>query len=161
MSSIANPNLVYKIPFNVVLESLAFIRMRGSIGVEAVVLWPGELGDGVCRITECLVPAQVAGERFYRIPDDETFRIIEAVATRGLVIPIQVHSHPEEAFHSWADDERAFVQHTNGISIVLPNFGVFPDQGFLHKAVIYSLVAGDEWRELSSMEKDQRFQIGE
>jgi len=125
------------------------------------VLWPGKLEPGFCRITECLIPRQISGPDFYRIPDDETFRIIESVATRGLVVPVQVHSHPEEAYHSWADDERAFVQHTNGISIVLPDFGSFPEQHFFDCSVIYSLVGGDEWRQLSDNEKLQRFQIGD
>lgn len=131
------------------------------MGVEGVVLWPGKLENGFCQIRECLVPRQIAGADFYRIPDDETFRIIESVATGGLVIPIQVHSHPEDAFHSWADDERAFVQHTNAISIVVPDFGAFPEDQFLDYAVIYSLVGGDEWRQLSETEKRQRFQIGD
>lgn len=161
MSNIADPNLIYEIPAIVVAESLSFLRIRGSVGVEGVVLWPGKLGEGFCEIKECLVPRQIAGPYFYRIPDDETFRIIEKVAGNGSVIPIQVHSHPEEAFHSWADDERAFVQHTNGISIVVPNFGNFPERQFLEQAVIYSLVGGEEWRQLSEPEKRQRFLIGD
>jgi len=97
----------------------------------------------------------------YRIPDDEVFRIIEYIADKNLVIPIQVHSHPCEAFHSETDDERAFVQHTNGISIVVPDFGhIDPDQ-FFNMAVVYSLVEGTVWRELLPSEISHRFHLQE
>jgi hypothetical protein len=104
-------------------------------------------------------PQQVTGRYFYRIPDSETFRVIEYVADRNWVVPIQLHSHPEEAFHSPVDDECAFVQHRNGISIVVPDSAAFPDLLFLDKAIVYALVKGDEWRELTRSEVERRFFI--
>lgn len=88
----------------------------------------------------------------YRIPDEETIRIVKYVSERGMVIPIQVHSHPQEAFHSFADDERAFVQHENAMSIVVPNFANFPISRFLDRALFFRLLAGNRWRELAPKE---------
>jgi hypothetical protein len=161
MSDIGNPSLIYFIPHVVIAQSLAFLRSQGTHGHEGVVLWPGMLnGAARCDVQECLVPQQVTGRYIYRIPDSEVFRVIEYVANRNWVIPIQLHSHPEEAFHSPVDDERAFVQHRNGISIVVPDFAAFPDSQFMEKAIIYSLVRGDEWRELLQSEVERRFVIG-
>jgi hypothetical protein len=160
MSDIGNPNLIYSIPRAVIMQSLAFLRSQGTRGHEGVVLWPAMLnGSGRCDVRECLVPQQVTGRYFYRIPDSETFRVIEYVADRNWVVPIQLHSHPEEAFHSPVDDECAFVQHRNGISIVVPDFAAFPDLLFLDKAIVYALVKGDEWRELTRSEVERRFSI--
>jgi hypothetical protein len=162
MSKIADPNLVFVIPQSVISQTLEFLQWKGEReGHEGVVLWPARLLEGRCQIVKCLVPAQVTGQLRYRIPDDEVFRIICEVGTNGLVIPIQVHSHPRDAFHSEVDDERAFVQHTNGISIVLPDFAQFDSAEFFDRAVVYSLVSGDTWREVPAREVDQRFLVQE
>jgi len=36
------------------------------------------------------------------------------------MVAAQVHSHPDEAFHSKGDDEWAIVRHEGALSIVVP-----------------------------------------
>jgi hypothetical protein len=74
------------------------------------------------------------------------------------VIPIQVHSHLFDAFHSEADDELAFVQHENGISIVVPDGGSISPAEFTARAKFFRLVGGATWEELPRNEVQDRFQ---
>jgi hypothetical protein len=159
MSNIADPNLIYRIPKRIIEETLGFLRSQGRRGHEGVILWPARLEENFCTVAECLIPRQITSRLMYRIPDDEVFRIIEYIAGKNLVIPIQVHSHPREAFHSETDDERAFVQHTNGISIVVPDFGNIDLEQFFGMIVVYSLVEGALWRELRHSEISDRFHL--
>jgi hypothetical protein len=148
MSRLADPALIYHIPQIAISRSMEFFQRQGEIGHEGVVLWPGKLSGGICVIGDPLIPSQITGRLFFRIPQAEAFRIIQLVSELGLVIPIQIHSHPEEAFHSDADDEYAFIRHENAISIVVPEFANFPTSQFLVKARFFRLHTGNEWHEM-------------
>lgn len=152
MFKLSDPKVRYLVRQCVIWETLEFLRLKGSDGDEGVALWPGNLEQALCTVSEPLIPVQETGPLFYQIPEDETFRILEVVSTKGLVIPIQVHSHPREAFHSLADDERAFIQHENGISIVVPDFGRFSDQDFVRRSRFYRLAADSSWKEIPHKE---------
>lgn len=152
MSRLSDPKLTYIVPSATVAQSLAFLQEQGRFGHEGVVLWPGRLENGACVVSEPIIPKQITGPLFYRIPDDETFRIIRHVAEQDQVIPIQVHSHPREAFHSRVDDELAFVQHENAISIVVPDCGRFSQAEFPNRARFYRLRPDNEWVELMNSE---------
>jgi len=149
MSKLTDPTLIYRIPHRTVLCSLEFLRRQGEIEHEGVVLWPGKVSGGTCDISDPLIPRQITGRRFFRIPEDEVFRIIQWISGQELVIPIQIHSHPKAAYHSDADDEYAFIQHENAISIVVPYFGSFPASQFLLMARFFRLHAGNEWQEMA------------
>jgi hypothetical protein len=152
MFKLSDPKLTYRVPRDTVARSISFLQTQGALRHEGVVLWPGRLQGGVCEVTEPIIPRQITGRLSYRIPNDETFRIIRDVAERGLVIPIQIHSHPFEAFHSSADDEYAFVQHENALSIVVPDFAAFPLAEFTKQARVYRLRPGNEWLEVAAEE---------
>jgi len=160
MSELSDRNLTFRVTASVITATLRFLRSKGSQEHEGVVLWPAGLIGGACQISEPLIPVQITGRRFYEIPNAEVFRIIQWLAARKLVIPIQVHSHEEHAFHSWADDEYAFVQHENAISAVVPLFGSVNDGEFLIASRFYRLDEAGEWVEIESHEINQRFVIG-
>jgi hypothetical protein len=65
---------------------------------------------------------------------------------------MQIHSHPQEAFHSEVDDERAFIRHENAISIVVPYFADFPVAEFLLRARFYRLREETNWEEMQAHE---------
>lgn len=159
MSELSDPNLIFRVACSVVTATLDFLRSKGEQGHEGVVLWPGALLRGACQISEPLIPIQVTGRLFYEIPDAEVFRTIQWLAARKLVIPIQVHSHEEHAFHSRADDEYAFVQHENALSVVVPFFGSINNDEFLTASRFYRLDESGEWVEVEPREVNQRFLI--
>jgi hypothetical protein len=153
MSRLSNPNLKYHIPVATLVSTLRFLRQKGEYGHEGVVLWPGYISDtGEFIVKGPIIPKQITGRLYFRIPNDEVFNIIEYTSERGWVIPIQVHSHPQEAFHSPVDDERAFVQHVNAISIVIPYFGNINISDFIGEASCYRLVSGNNWAHIPDTE---------
>ena len=158
MSNLTDPKLSFVVLQETIRATLEFLQAQGRRGHEGVVLWSGRLDQQECTIERAIIPRQITGPLFYRIPDDETFRIIDDLHTAGLVVPVQVHSHPEDAYHSTVDDERAFVQHEHGISIVLPNFAAISDASFFHDAKTYRLTSDGSWEELTPREL-QRFRI--
>jgi hypothetical protein len=158
MSNLTDPNLAFTVSPETIRATLSFLQAQGRKRHEGVVLWAGQLHDHGCSIERALIPQQVTGPLSYRIPDDETFRIIDELHAAGLVVPVQVHSHPREAFHSPVDDERAFVQHQQGISIVVPNFGAIDHDAFFRDTKTYRLSSDGSWEELTPTEL-RRFRI--
>jgi hypothetical protein len=152
MSRLSDRNLVFRVPFEALDDSLEFLRRQGRRGHEGVALWAGKFSDAEFRIVRAIIPRQMTGRLFYRISDDETFRILESVSNEELVIPMQIHSHPKEAFHSEVDDERAFIRHENAISIVVPHFADFPVAEFLLHARFYRLREATTWEEMQPAE---------
>jgi hypothetical protein len=148
MSKLSDRNLVYHVPFEILDESLEFLRRQGRRGHEGVALWAGRFGGDGFQIGRAIIPRQTTGRLFYRISNDETFRVLESVSNEDLVIPMQIHSHPQEAFHSEVDDERAFIRHENAISIVVPYFADFPVAEFLLRARFYRLREETNWEEM-------------
>lgn len=158
MSSLTDPKLPFTVSRETIRATLEFLQAHGRRGHEGVVLWAGQLREHGCAIERVIIPRQITGPLFYRIPDDETFRVIDELHAAGLVVPVQVHSHPEDAYHSPVDDERAFVQHEHGISIVVPDFGAISDTAFFRDAKTYRLTSDGSWEELTPPEL-RRFRI--
>lgn len=152
MSKLSEPALQYVVPARVIAETLSFIRAQGAEHREGAVLWAGRVEDGVCRIEETIIPRQEASTYRFDIPDAEVFRIIGYLADCGLLIPIQVHSHPGVECHSFADDAGAMVQHEGGISIVVPHFGAFQDDDFLRDILTYRLNSTGAWVEVDGQD---------
>jgi proteasome lid subunit RPN8/RPN11 len=59
----------------------------------------------------------------------------------------QIHSHPQDAYHSDGDVEGARIRYPGYVSIVLPNYGgLLPS---LRGAAVYIWSSGARWHELS------------
>ena len=158
MFELTDRNLNYEVPAQTVEETLRFLRRKGlEDGDEGVVLWPGRLTSAGCSIVTPYIPEQITGPYMYEIPQRAVIEILKWCHQNKLVIPIQVHSHLFEAFHSCADDELAFVQHENGISIVVPDAGDIAPADFAERAEFFRLVNGTNWEQLSKAEVRQRF----
>ena len=130
-----------------VATTYRFLRERGALGVEGVVFWPGRREGDRVDVEAAVVPAQTAykseaGLR-YRVEEDELARFLDAVLDAGLVFPIQVHSHPGEAYHSSLDDEEPAVGTVGGLSIVVPDFAAGPPDPDLW--AVYRLRSGEGW----------------
>jgi proteasome lid subunit RPN8/RPN11 len=145
MCDLSDDSIVFQVRRETIDESLRFFQKQGKRGHEGVALWPGRLLEGRCEVQGAIIPVQITGPRMYQIPADESFRVIKSTAKQNLVIAIQIHSHPGSAYHSEADDEYAFLQHLNAISIVVPDFGNFEAGQFLDYAVFYRLRGPERW----------------
>lgn len=113
---------------------------------ECVLLWLGRRERGIQRIAEAYRPSQKTAIDYFEIPRQGMAELMSHLRTRGLYVVSQVHTHPEDAFHSLADDKWAIVRHCGALSIVLPWFAatVIPSN-FADVAAVYQLDSTNAW----------------
>jgi hypothetical protein len=129
--------------------TLEALQGPGRSGREAVVLWMGDLGHDVIRVVSVHVPVQHATDDMFTIPRASVVSLLEVVGRTGLSVVAQVHTHPNQAFHSAADDRWAIVRHEGAVSIVLPRFALDTDVAtFWRDAVIFQLNGHNKWLEV-------------
>lgn len=116
---------------------------------ERVVLWLARRAGEHLRVEELFAPLQEADVDYFRIPREGMAWLLEHLRKTRLMIACQVHSHPDLAFHSRADDARAIVRHEGALSLVVPHFGLRSDiQTFVSDAAVFELTAGKRWVEI-------------
>jgi hypothetical protein len=134
----------------VVTSTLETLQAYGQRGFEGLVLWLGEIQQGIAYVSLAIVPEQEPisseGGVGYFVDGNTLFRLNRALASSGFRLIAQVHSHPSNAYHSEADDRYAIVTAEGGFSFVVPNFGKAPIDPTVW--AIYRLRAG-EWREIT------------
>ena len=134
-----------KVGGNVVASTIERLQAGGRVGHERAVLW---LGSGTDRIDELYEPRQrTRADQFYF--DRQSMQMLFAhLREKRLRILAQVHSHPDRAFHSEADDEWAIVRHAGALSLVLPRFAQEATvDNFLSLAATYVLSTRSDWEE--------------
>src|SRR6266540_672482 len=129
-------------------QTIEELQLGGEKGHERVVLWLGIANDMV-RVTEVFVPQQTTASDYFHISREGMAQLMRHLRECDLMIAAQVHSHPEEAFHSKADDYWAIVRHVGALSFVLPHFALEtrPDS-FLADAVLFELTEHNQWIEV-------------
>jgi proteasome lid subunit RPN8/RPN11 len=131
-------------------ETIKVLRHYGEYGCEGLVLWLGRFRDErSCDLEKVLVPPQeaITGEDGvgYFVTGETLFKINKLLATSGLRLIAQVHSHPGRAYHSAADNRYCIVTEEGGFSIVVPDFGF--GASTLPGWAIYRLTNG-LWRDM-------------
>lgn len=109
---------------SVVAATLADLQHVGRDGCEKVVLWLGRRSDSGIRVAESFSPPQRSGADFFEIPPEGMAALFRRIRSTGMMVAAQVHTHPQLAFHSAADDRWAIVRHEGALSLVLPWFGL-------------------------------------
>jgi len=143
-------------------QMLKTMRDFGSHGWEVLVLWLGEIepGTGKAHVIQAFVPKQksISNEDGvgYFVDGETLFQLNRDLSETGLRLIAQVHSHPQKAYHSKADDRYAIVTAEGGLSLVIPNFGSAPPQPI--SWAVYRL-HGRDWRELSTRDVGALFEV--
>jgi hypothetical protein len=133
------------VPAALVEASIRELRAAGAALQERLVLWAGH-PDARAKVSTVIVPPQEADIDFFRVPPAGMRQVFDSLRQDRLAILAQVHSHPQEAFHSEADDDWAIVRHAGALSIVLPFFAATTSAAnFLDQAAIFVLSADDAW----------------
>ncbi|MGA3124321.1 MAG: hypothetical protein ABSF69_26480 [Polyangiaceae bacterium] len=141
----------------VLVASLDVLQSVGREGSECVVLWLAKRSPDEINVVDVYKPAQIAAEDFFRIPRESIAALFEVLRGRGLMVAAQVHTHPERAFHSAADDRWAIVRHVGALSLVLPHFAQrTTPQTFFEDAAIFSLSPRNEWSRIGPSDIDAR-----
>lgn len=121
------PTTSWLVPHSLVAETEGAVREAGLSGHERFVLWTGRLDGATFQVRHLHVPDQVA----YRTDLGLGVRV-DGPALHALnvwlfehdeILGVQVHSHPDEAYHSPTDDAFPIVTTLGSLSIVLGSFG--------------------------------------
>lgn len=113
---------------------------------ECVLLWLGRRERGIQHIVEAYRPIQKAAIDYFEIPRQSMAELMSHLRTRGLYVAAQIHTHPEEAFHSLADDRWAIVRHCGALSIVLPWFAATATPAnFTDVGAVFQLDSANAW----------------
>jgi hypothetical protein len=149
----------YRVSTSIIAESMHALRDGSAGRREWVILWQGRiLSESTAEITRLIVPLQITGPYHFNIPLEERLRLLDQVSSQAEFILVQLHTHPQEAFHSQADDRFAITKHIGAISIVIANFGADWSGDFLNASVHRHLGAG-QWRKLRPDEVVELLQV--
>jgi hypothetical protein len=140
--------LPHVVPVRLLIESEVFLRSSGAQGREGAILWVGEQDGGCYRVTHVIAPQQVASRWHFEVPLDERIRVATSLCENEIVI-LQIHSHPDEAFHSPTDDRKAMVDRQWALSVVVPDF-CRGELRSLTQAAVYSLRGPLDWVQLTA-----------
>lgn len=150
------------IPPECIQKAYELMRYAGENRVEGVALFAGYEKDNEFYIIQTIIPKQTAYRLevglLYAVHADELYRINAWLYENNLSVIAQIHSHPNEAYHSETDDEYPIVATKGGISIVVPRFAVDPID--INNWAVYRLSSENYWVELSYSEINKIIQIG-
>lgn len=137
-----------RVPGPIIAATQQFLRKQGEeppCGHEGVVLWVGAAASG--RVDEMLIPQQRTTRRSFDVPLPERQQIARSMVGTGRAVLAQVHSHPEHAWHSPIDDQRAMPRGVGSLSLVVPEYGRRPS--LFDDAALYVLESGGTWASTS------------
>ena len=139
------------VPRDLADETDVQLRSAGRDGVERFVLWSGLIDDDTFRAQTTHIPKQAAYRSTeglcVRVDGDELHRLNLWLFQHGERLAVQVHSHPTDAYHSDTDDTYPIVTTRGGLSLVVPDFGLFGVRG--PGTALYRL-GPSGWQELPS-----------
>lgn len=138
-----------------------FLNYAGRNGVEAVSLFAGYEEGNTFLVKEVIIPKQLSyilvQGLMYAVEGEELHRINVWLYENKMKLIAQIHSHPNEAYHSAADDRFPIVDTYGGVSIVVPNFAT--GMISLNDWAIYRLSLDKTWDELTNKQVNSLFQI--
>jgi len=150
----------FKIAVPLLHQTLEVVRAAGRDGSEAFVTWGGRVSDdgNTVSFTSCMVPRQTAHKTpqglLVTVDGEALFELNRELYKRGELLAAQVHSHPEDAYHSDTDDCFSLVTLTGALSIVIPRFGIDGLNNFKGWAW-YRMAGQSNWSLLDSDDKIQ------
>jgi hypothetical protein len=138
----------FQVPARIVNETEGTLRHAGSEGYEAFVLWSGQQNGRLFSVRTAHVPRQdsyrLNSGLCVRVDGSELHRLNVWLYEACEILAVQVHAHPDDAYHSETDDTYPIVATLGGLSIVAAEF--CRDQLFTSSTAIYRLYPGG-WTE--------------
>jgi hypothetical protein len=145
---------------HVVTQTIEELGQGGRARTERFALWLGHKTQTQVLVSESYVPAYEASSDRFHIGRPAMGRLMEHLRNNDLMIGAQLHTHPEQAFHSQADDRWAIVRHVGALSIVLPYFAQLTTvANFLREAKVFALSSRNLWNEVPAQEVPNYLQV--
>lgn len=136
-------------PEDVVNTTLAHLRESGARQCECVMVWLGRRREKEIIVEQAYRPLHQAKADMFHIPREGMAALQAELRERRLMVAAQVHSHPHEAFHSYADDRWAIVRHEGALSLVVPDFATYTHlDNFLAHTKVFRYSVDAEWVEV-------------
>ena len=101
------------------------MHSRGRGREECQILWLSSW-DAPEVIAKVVHPKHVAHRGGFVLEDRWLNDFWMELGNTNMGIRVQVHTHPQEAFHSPTDDEFPIIHKPGFLSLVIPNFGLGP-----------------------------------
>lgn len=141
---------------NQISTTLNYLQEAGRNNLECVVLWLGKRKNNAITVEDVYLPIQHAEADMFHITPVGMTNLQIVLRQHRLMVAAQVHSHPEEAFHSSADDKWAIVRHENALSLVLPNFALnTTNENFLNHTKVFRFSPSSEWTDIPRKDLDK------
>lgn len=116
----------FHVPAAIVRQTEETLRNAGAEGYEVFVLWSGRQNGRLFNVRTIHVPRQdsyrLSSGLCVRVDGDELHRLNVWLYEAGETLAVQVHAHPDAAYHSETDDTYPIVATLGGLSIVAAEF---------------------------------------
>lgn len=142
----------------IIEQTYNHFRKYGKKGLEGFVLWNGRLSsEEIASVTEAFIPPQHSVNNTYglsvTIPGEALHKLNIHLHESNLKLLAQVHSHPNEAYHSAVDDVFPVATQVGSFSLVIPYFGALPFSS--DHCAVYRLNTANRWESLTSAQVDK------
>lgn len=149
-----------QVPGELALQAHAHLQSMGLHGFEGLVLWAGKHVNRSFYVEQTIIPVQIplrlpTGICIY-VDSHELHRINVWLFEHNMTLIAQLHSHPEDAYHSVTDNSFPIATSLGSFSLVIPDYARQPFS--LSNCAVYRLVS-DGWTPLSSDEVERVFKI--
>jgi len=135
-----------KVAGEVLPATFRMLQECGQGQCECVVYWTGSTSSGEVDGVEH--PEHTRSPFGYEVRSQWLTDFWKRLASSRRSVRAQVHTHPDEPFHSSSDDRWPIVSQAGFISIVLPNFAL--GRPTLHNAWVGVILRDGRWRQLES-----------
>jgi len=124
------------------LQAQAHLQRMGEFECEGFALWAGTFRRDAFYVKHTIVPVQTPlrfsnGVCIY-VDAEELHRVNVWLYEHGVTIIAQLHSHPEDAYHSSTDDTFPISTSLGSFSLVVPYFAKQPFM--LSNCAVYRLL---------------------
>ena len=116
---------IYRLPRRMIEETFSIFRSCGDNQRECQLYWASPWNDPLA-LTEVVHPAHKSSRYGLSIDDAWITSFWNELSEHGLGVRVQVHTHPEDAFHSVTDDTFPLLFNPGFLSLVIPDFAMGP-----------------------------------
>ena len=124
------PHTPFSVPDSVLHATLQTLQAHGDDGYECFCLWLGTVEHDCVQVARLEIPKQISSHVaegcHVHVSGEELFRVSALAHETQTLVCAQVHAHPQQAYHSAADEAMPLVSLPGALSLVVPYFAAPP-----------------------------------